>query len=151
MQFAKNLRELRAKQNITQEALADKIGVSRQMVARYESGENYPELDKVIEIAKTLNCKLDDLVNGKDFAQNFNPLAMPTVSVKIEKPKMSLKDKIPYAILSCFISLFVFAALIGVCVAAFGDNSRGATIGGAFFGCLMPASWFAIAMYFKAR
>jgi len=147
MQFSKNLRELRAKQNLTQERLAERIGVSRQMVARYESAENYPEMDKAIEIAKVLNCTLDDLVNSKDFAQNFTPNTQ-VVSVKIEKSKLNSKEKIIYSTLWCFISLFVFTALI---VGVWEISQNAGNIVAGFLVPLMVGSWFAIIVYFKSR
>ncbi len=148
MQFAKNLRELRAKHNITQEALAEKVGVSRQMVARYESGENYPEMDKAIEIAKVLNCTLDDLVNSKDYTETYNPLVTQNVSVRIEKPRMKTKDKIIYGVLACCVSLFVLAS-IPAGVSEISEKAGEAVAAWT----LMPmiGSWFAIAMYFKSR
>ena len=93
MNFSKNLRELRAKNNITQEALAEKIGVSRQMINRYESGENYPEMDKAILLAQSLNCRLDDLVNLRDAATNAPLLSGQNITVKLEKPQLTETDR----------------------------------------------------------
>ncbi|MCL2037391.1 helix-turn-helix transcriptional regulator [Candidatus Saccharibacteria bacterium] len=148
MQFSKNLRELRTRQNITQEQLAEKIGVSRQMIARYESAENFPEMDKAITIAKVLNCTLDDLVNSKDLAQSDNLLGGKTISVKIEKSKMRTKDKVIYATLCCFASMFIFVSF------AAGFSQITENVGEIAAGFLLPmmiASWFMIVIYFKSR
>ncbi|MDR1300494.1 MAG: helix-turn-helix domain-containing protein [Candidatus Nomurabacteria bacterium] len=150
MNFSKNLRELRAKHGLTQEVLADKIGVSRQMIARYESGENYPEMDKAVLIAQVLNCKLDDLVNSKEPVESFGPhLTAQTVSVKLEKPKLSVRDKVIYISLWCAVSLMVFGSLIASAGIMFGEQASSAA--GSFFGALMIASWCIIAIIYKAK
>ena len=44
--FNKNLVEMRKLHGMTQEDLAEKVGVSRQAVAKWESGESLPDLEK---------------------------------------------------------------------------------------------------------
>ena len=46
---------LRKKQGITQEALAEQVGVSAQAVSKWENGWNLPDYDNLTEIAKALN------------------------------------------------------------------------------------------------
>jgi len=148
MQFAKNLKELRTKKNITQGTLADKVGITRQMIIRYESGENYPEMDKAIEIAKALNCHLDDLVGDKDSEQNLNPFAARTISIKIEKPKLNKKNKVIEIVLWCLVSLFVFAA-VAVGILQVTDK-----IGIVLVGCILPllfAAWIATIASYRSR
>ena len=48
---------------MTQEDIAEKVGVSRQSVAKWESGESIPDLEKSRLLAKVLNVSLDELVN----------------------------------------------------------------------------------------
>lgn len=57
-----NLYFLRKRSGITQEALAQKLSVSRQSVSKWESGEAIPELGKLMEIADLFGCKLDELL-----------------------------------------------------------------------------------------
>ena len=64
--FADNLLNLRKRYSMTQEDLAEKLGVSRQAVAKWESGETVPDLEKSRLIAEVFGVTLDDLVN-------FNP------------------------------------------------------------------------------
>lgn len=63
MSFEKKLQSLRKASNISQEELANELGVSRQAVSKWESGVSYPEMDKLILMTKIFNCTLDDLVN----------------------------------------------------------------------------------------
>lgn len=65
MKFEEKLQSLRKKSNLSQEALADKLGVSRQAVSKWESGTSYPEMDKLIMMSKIFKCTLDDLVNDE--------------------------------------------------------------------------------------
>ena len=61
--FRDNLVQLRKMLNMTQEELAEKVGVSRQAVARWEAGETSPDLEKARLLAEALGVSLDDLTN----------------------------------------------------------------------------------------
>ena len=63
MKFSDKLQKIRKENNITQEALADKLNVSRQAVSKWESGTAYPDTEKLIQISKIFNIKIDDLIN----------------------------------------------------------------------------------------
>ena len=64
MNFASNLQKLRKDANMSQEALAEKLDVTRQSVSKWESGATYPEMDKLIAICKIFKVDMDTLVNG---------------------------------------------------------------------------------------
>ena len=61
--FKDNLIELRKFNNMSQEELAEKIGVSRQTLSKYETGESLPDIEKCSAIAKALGSTMDELVN----------------------------------------------------------------------------------------
>ncbi|MBO4809854.1 MAG: helix-turn-helix transcriptional regulator [Lachnospiraceae bacterium] len=62
MSFGKNLQYLRQlSRNMTQEALAEKLNVSRQTISKWEMDTANPEMDKALEICKIFNCSLDNL------------------------------------------------------------------------------------------
>ena len=61
--FSDNLVQLRKLHQMTQEDLAEKVGVSRQAVAKWESGESIPDLEKSRLLADAFGVSLDDLVN----------------------------------------------------------------------------------------
>lgn len=63
MRFSEKLTLQRKKNNLSQEQLADSLGVSRQAVSKWESGVSYPDMDKIIKISKILNCTLEDLLD----------------------------------------------------------------------------------------
>ena len=61
--FQENLMTLRKLHNISQEELAEKIGISRQTLSKYETGESLPDIEKTKAIADVFGVSLDDLVN----------------------------------------------------------------------------------------
>ncbi|MBQ6568770.1 MAG: helix-turn-helix transcriptional regulator [Clostridia bacterium] len=61
--FCENLASLRKLKRMTQEQLAEKVGVSRQAVAKWETGESVPDLERSRQIAQVFGVSLDDLVN----------------------------------------------------------------------------------------
>ena len=63
MSFADNLTELRKLNNLSQEELAGKIGVSRQTLSKYETGESIPDIEKCASIAAIFGVTVDDLIN----------------------------------------------------------------------------------------
>ena len=63
MSFGKNLQFLRKMRgSMTQEALAEKLGVSRQTVSKWELDMVYPEMDKVLELCSLFSCSMDQLI-----------------------------------------------------------------------------------------
>lgn len=56
-----SLRDLRQKRKLTQQDLADKLGVSRVAVTKWETGEAYPRAELLPKIAEVLRCKIDTL------------------------------------------------------------------------------------------
>lgn len=65
MSFAENLKTIRKKRNITQEQLADILGVSRQAVSKWESEGGYPETETLLLLAKEMNVSLDYLFSER--------------------------------------------------------------------------------------
>ena len=72
MKFCDKLSKIRKDNNFSQEQLADKLGMSRQAVSKWESGSSYPDMKTMIQICKILNCKLDDLMDDGSFNNNVN-------------------------------------------------------------------------------
>ena len=61
--FHDNLIQLRKLKQLTQEDVAEAVGVSRQAVAKWESGETMPDLGKCKLLAELFDVSLDDLAN----------------------------------------------------------------------------------------
>ena len=59
------MRSLRKMREMSQEEFAEKLDVSRQAVSKWESGEAYPETEKIIAICDLFDCDMDELVRGE--------------------------------------------------------------------------------------
>ena len=64
MNFGSNLKRKRVAKGYTQEQFSELLGVSRQAVSLWESDSGYPEVEKLLEIAKILDVSLDWLFYG---------------------------------------------------------------------------------------
>lgn len=71
MNFSEKLQILRKNKGYTQETLADKLGVSRQAVAKWESGQIYPDISNLIQISDLMSVSVDYLVKDRDCAVNI--------------------------------------------------------------------------------
>ena len=64
MSFGDNLQFLRKRQDLTQEALAEKLEVSRQSVSKWESNGAYPEMGTILQLCDMFSVDLDTLLRG---------------------------------------------------------------------------------------
>lgn len=73
--FKDNLIMLRKINHLSQEELADRLGVTRQTMSKYETGESVPDIDKCKELADVFCVSLDDLVNyeSKEYGLGIPP------------------------------------------------------------------------------
>ncbi|MBQ8414093.1 MAG: helix-turn-helix transcriptional regulator [Clostridia bacterium] len=70
LETANRLYELRKKHNLSQEELAEKLGVSRQAVSKWERSEASPDTDNLIALAKIYGLSLDELIYGERSSEN---------------------------------------------------------------------------------
>lgn len=61
--FSENLKNIRKENHLSQEQLADELGVSRQAISKWESSTAYPEMDKIIMLCDKFNVNIDDLLH----------------------------------------------------------------------------------------
>lgn len=61
--FHENLIQLRKLNGLTQEDLAEKVGVTRQSIAKWEAGQSQPDLERACLLAEALGVTLDDLAH----------------------------------------------------------------------------------------
>ena len=61
--FKDNLVQMRKLSQMTQEDIAEQLGVTRQSVAKWEAGDSIPDLDKCKQLADIFGVSLDDLAN----------------------------------------------------------------------------------------
>lgn len=66
MELSERLRNLRREKGWSQEELADRIGVSRQALSKWESGQSVPELEKLVVLSELYGVSLDSMVKGTE-------------------------------------------------------------------------------------
>lgn len=64
MKFSEKIKEIRKMQNLTQEQFAEKIFISRNAVAKWESDRGYPDIQNLITISEVFEISLDDLIKN---------------------------------------------------------------------------------------
>ena len=72
MKFNEKLVMLRKQHNLSQEQVAEKLGVARQTISKWELGETTPEMDKLILISEIYNITLDELVKEENEVKVVN-------------------------------------------------------------------------------
>lgn len=77
MSFAENLTELRKYHDYSQEELAEMIGVSRQTLSKYETGESLPDIEKCKLLADVFSVSMDDLISYKKDEEENLGLGVP--------------------------------------------------------------------------
>ena len=63
MSFSENLKQVRREHQLSQEKLAELMDVSRQAVSKWEQGQGYPEVEKLLLLSTKLNISLDALMS----------------------------------------------------------------------------------------
>ena len=89
-----NIRKYRKENNISQEDLAEKLGVTRQSISLWENNQTQPSIDNIIAIAKVLELSTDDLLLSATEEQEKNIEDILNIdTTKNEKPKNKLFKK----------------------------------------------------------
>ena len=83
MNFSDNLIKLRKGKGWSQEDLAEKLGISRQAVSKWEVGTSKPDIDNIIKISKLFEVSIDELVNNE---------IVRTEAISINVKRKSKKD-----------------------------------------------------------
>ena len=65
-----NIRKLRKKNHMSQDELAEKLGVSRQSVSLWENGQTQPTIENIIALAKVFDVSSDEILMETDAADN---------------------------------------------------------------------------------
>lgn len=90
--IAQRLQEYRKAHHLSQEELADKLGVSRQAVSKWERGESSPDTDNLIALAKLYNVSIDCLLGDDPIS---SPKTEPIPNSNEEKRNTEEKEDQP--------------------------------------------------------
>lgn len=120
MKLHDKIYELRKKEGLSQEALAEKLGVSRQSVSKWETGEATPEVSKLLSLSKLFGVTTDYLLD--DEAEEEKEVEMPSSSFEVtsvnEAPPKKSKNsarKLLIALLICILlCIFVLPLVMAI-------------------------------------
>lgn len=105
MTLGQTITRLRTAKGMSQGALAEELGVSRQSVSKWETDASVPELEKLLKMAKLFGVTLDELVTGEPFTAPETP---PPQVVIVEKKREKRKT-----VGFVFLALSLFCLLSG--------------------------------------
>ena len=113
MKFGDNLKRVRKMRKISQEELADKLGVSRQSVSKWETGENYPSMTNIMCLCTIFKCNINELVHEDmiDINSLDEEVKMSVVKFKKEKQK---KVKVLSRIIAVIAKIGWICSIVGI-------------------------------------
>ena len=150
------LRECRKEKGITQEQLAEMLGVTNRSVSRWENGSNLPDLDILIEMADYYDVELRELLDGERKSAKMNKELEETVLKVAEysnEDKMKLTKRMHLLFIGGFVAAVTYMILL------FTDRSDnflgglclGITFGMMIVGVLMTSKYAAKIRTYKRK
>ncbi|MDO4925037.1 MAG: helix-turn-helix transcriptional regulator [Turicibacter sp.] len=119
MEFNEKLQLLRRTRGIFQEKLAEEIGVSRQVISKWEEGDEIPDMHDLMALSDWFNVSLDELLRDR-----INPRTLQLLSF-LEEVEENENDLIPNTILTIAMIMMIMGfifnhLLIGIACGAVG-------------------------------
>lgn len=111
MNFSEKLITLRKAKDLTQEQLAEKLGVSRQSISKWEGGQATPEIEKIVALSAIFDVTTDYLLKSSE----IDDLSVKTEMLEKQQQLMLIREQKRRQILGCImyagaIYLMFFAA-----------------------------------------
>lgn len=150
------LRECRKEKGITQEQLAEMLGVTNRSVSRWENGSNLPDLDILIDMADYYDVELRELLDGERKSEKMNRELEETV---LKVAEYSNEDKIKLTKRMHLLFIGGFVAAVTYMILLFTDRSDnflgglclGITFGMMIVGVLMTSKYAAKIRTYKRK
>ncbi|MCO7125238.1 helix-turn-helix domain-containing protein [Sporolactobacillus shoreicorticis] len=138
MNFQDKLLNLRKQKGWSQEKLAENLGVSRQAVSKWESGQSLPDLDKLIALSDLFDVSIDSLVKDQDASESRSAQVQRSVNSSSMRRHYEYKSKRTLFGLPLVHINFHFNGIrVAKGILAFGNISFGVlSLGGLAFGGL---------------
>ena len=76
MNFPEKLQKLRKERGWSQEELAEKLGVTRQSISKYEGAQSIPDLDKILKLSEIFGVTTDYLIKDELEEEEYAPSQM---------------------------------------------------------------------------
>lgn len=143
MEIGSKIKEARTKTELTQEQVAEELGVSRQTVSNWETGKSYPDIVSVIKMSDLYDVSLDYLLKGKEAETMTNYMNY------LEESTNTVKSKQRF---SKLIQIGIYLLLWAACLVWFwiGKNNDPALFAPAFslmtFYIILPIATFVISI-----
>lgn len=121
MNLAERLTLLRKENGISQLELAEKLGVSRQAVSRWETGASVPSTEKLISLSKLYSVSMAYLIGEENVIQK-NDIESNLYTAQQETEK---KNKYILVEKKAFVLVICFVLLLAIAVATYGRKQSG--------------------------
>ena len=133
------LQALRKEQGLTQEQLAERIGVARRTVSRWETGANLPDLDVLVELSDFYAVDLRELLDGERRDQKMDKELQETV-LKVAEYSNAGKERIKKVVNAYFVlGILALAANVAMEVTDWGGAFETSFVKGVTYGIALGA------------
>ena len=109
MTFGERLLAYRNAVNLSQEKLAEKVGVTRQTVSKWETNQSVPDFDKILPLCEVLGITTEELIKGEKESKNEQLEEIKQENEKAKKEYMQKRNKKKAIVLSISIFLYCIA------------------------------------------
>lgn len=137
LKIGRFIKELRKEKGLTQEQLAEQLGISRRTVSRWETGSNLPDLDILIEMADYYDVELRELLDGERRSEKVDKELEETV-LKVadysNEEKQKLTKRMHLLFIGGLVAAVIYLALVFTDRA---DNFLGGMCLGITFGMMI--------------
>ena len=149
IKIGKYLQELRKEKGLTQEQLAEQVGVARRTISRWETGSNMPDLDILIELSDFYGVDLRELLSGERRSEQMDKEMKDTV-LQVADYSNEEKERLLRRMHWLFIAgLIGFVAFLVITAAGLADTSPYEGIGS--FGLGIAFGMIILGVIFTSR
>lgn len=113
MNFSQQIKKLRDSRGLTQEQIANELGISRQAVSNWENDRNLPDIEMLISISTTFDISLDELILGERKMNNMTEKLIKDTNENRTAKMNMITSLLGSVLLLIGTALFVIRALLG--------------------------------------
>lgn len=113
MNFSQQIKKLRDSRGLTQEQMANELGISRQAVLNWENDRNLPDIEMLISISTTFDISLDELILGERKMNNMTEKLIKDTNENRTAKMNMITSLLGSVLLLIGTALFVIRALLG--------------------------------------
>ncbi len=113
MNFSQQIKKLRDSRGLTQEQMANELGISRQSVSNWENDRNLPDIEMLISISTTFDISLDELILGERKMNNMTEKLIKDTNENRTAKMNMITSLLGSVLLLIGTALFVIRALLG--------------------------------------